>query len=296
MRCLDLGAASEGPEEVEDVVFPRLVALTVVGTLAFSSCGSPSDPVVTASDKSATGGARCAALDDLAWMNRDAEALKTIRAQIDDPEHSVARCAVVALRDFTAESPSETARLLNPMLRDPNPVVVAAVATTLGEPWPGAAGHAPGNAVSVRLLEGVAVRGLTDGRADVAWADARRAAVLALGTLGDRHAEGIMIRMLRNEPRNAEAAGSALVSLFSDDIGHLLPLLDDRRNWALAYPLVALKSPRADAALIALLNQSTNPKLAEYYLNHGDRQLRQAANQWADAHGYWIGTGPAQLR
>jgi hypothetical protein len=230
-------------------------------------------------------------------FNRDAEALQTIHAQIDDPERSVVRCAVVSLRDFRAASLSKTARLLNPMLRDPNPVVVAAVATTLGEPWPDAPGHdAPGNAVSVKLLERVAVKGHSKGRADAAWADARRAAVLALGRLGDRHAEGIMMSMLRNEPRNAEAAGLALVMLFSDDLGHLLPLLDDRRNWGLVYPLVDLKSPGADTALIGLLNRSTNPRLAEYYLNHGDRRLRQAANRWADAHGYWIGTGPAQVR
>jgi hypothetical protein len=271
-------------------VFQRLVALTVVVTLAFSSCGSPDDPVVTADDQSATVSARCAALEELAWVHVDAEGLQTIRAQFEDPEPHIVQCAAAALRDFEADSPSETARLLNPLLRDPNPVVVAAVATALGEPW----WDAPGNAGSVKLLELVAVKGLSDEGADVAWAKARAAAVLALAALGDRHAEGIMMRMLRNEPGNAEAAALALVRLL--DIGHLLPLLDDRRNWGLVYPLVDVKSARADAALIAVLDRSTNPRMAEYYVNHGDRRLRQAAYRWADAHGYWFGAGPAQLR
>lgn len=261
-------------------------------SLALSSCGSPSDPMVTARDGAETIGARCEALDELAWNNGDAEALQTIRAQVDDPEPRVVRCAAAALRDFEADSPSETARLLNPLLRDPDPVVVAAVAKALGDPW----WDAPGNARSVRLLERVAVTGLSVEGADLAWANARRAAVLALAALGDRHAESTMVRMLRNEPRNAEAAGLALVRLFIDDVGHLLPLLDDPRNSGVVHPLVDVKLASTDAALIALLDRADDPSLAEYYLNHGDRRLRRAANRWADAHGYWIGAGPAHLR
>lgn len=261
-------------------------------TLAFSSCGSPDDPAVTASDESVGIFARCDALYELAVFVGDAEALETIHAQIDDPEPKIVRCAAAALRDFRADPESETARMLNPLLRDPNPLVVTPVAKALGDPW----WDPPGNARSVKLLERVAVKGLSGEGADKRWAEARAAAVLALAALGDRHADGIMLMMLHNEPRNADAAALALVRLFGDDVGHLLPLLDDRRNWRLVYPLVDLKSPRADAALIALLNRSTNFRLAEYYLNHGDRRLRQAANRWADAHGYWIGTGPAQVR
>lgn len=164
------------------------------------------------------------------------------------------------------------------------------MAKALGAPWEPA-----GDARSVTLLERVAVKGLSGGGVDKGWAEARVAAVLALGALGDRHAEGIMVRMLRNEPRNADAAGSALVALFGDDVGHLLPLLEDRRNWGLVAPLVDLKSGGADAALIAVLNRSANPRFAEYYVNHGDRRLRRAANQWADAHGYWFGTGPVRV-
>lgn len=269
-------------------------------TLAFSSCGAPDDPVVTANDESASIFARCDALRELAEFNGDAgvvgagvgaeEALQAIHAQIDDPEPRIVRCAAAALRDFQTDSPSETARLLNPLLRDPNPVVVTAVAKALGNP-----DDPPGNARSVKQLERVAVKGLSGEGADKRWAEARAAAVLALGALGDRHAEGIMLRMLRNEPREADAAALALVRLFSDDVGHLLPLLDDRRNWRLVYPLVDVRSAGCDAALIAVLDRSDNPTMAEYYVNHGDRRLRQAANRWAEAHGYWFGVTPAQV-
>ena len=260
-------------------------------TFALSSCGSPDDPVVTANDKTATVSARCASLEELAWVDVDAEGLRTIRAQIDDPEPHIVKCATAALRDFTADSPAETARLLNPLLRDPDPLVLTAVAKALGDPW----WDPPGNARSAKLLEQVAVKGLSGEGADKRWAEARAAAVLALAALGDRHAEAIMMRMLHNEPpRNAEAAALALVRLLN--IGQLLQLLEDPNNWRLVYPLVDLKSARFDAALIAVLNRSDNPTIAEYYVNHGDRRLRQAANRWADAHGYWFGVTPAQVR
>lgn len=249
-----------------------------------SACGSPSDPLDTAQDRSEGAGIRCEALDELAEFQGDAEAVDAIHAAFSDPDPRIVRCAAAALARLSSPMAAD---LLNPLLADPSPLVVAAAAEALSD---------TGDARSVRLLEKTAIQGVSRDGADKRWSTARRQAVLALGALRDRDAEAIMVRMLRNEPRNAEAAGSALVSLFRDDVGHLLPLLGDPRNAALVYPLVDAKLAGADAALIALLSRSEDAGLAEYYVNHGDRRLRRAAYRWADAHGYWFGAGPAHAR
>lgn len=245
------------------------------------ACGSASDPLDTVKDESRSTVSRCDALDELALFHGDAEAVDAIHAAFSDPDPRIVRCAATALP--LLDSPN-AAELLNPLLSDSDPVVVAAAAEALSD---------QGDARSVRLLERTATRGVSAAGPDRRWSTARRKAVLALAALGDRDAEAIMVRMLRNEPRNADSAGAALVTLFRGDVRHLLALVGDPRNSDLVYPLVDARLAPTDGALIAVLEASEDAGLAEYYVNHGDRRLRRAAYRWADAHGYWIGTGPA---
>jgi HEAT repeat protein len=271
--------------------------------------GSVEERVTTATDTALTPAERCDAIEELA-MDGEA-AVAPLHALAADPSRRVAQCARKALSKI--DDP-EAAQALLLVLEDSDPAVAASAAEALG--WIGdpiavrplarllaspdptlvtkalqALGRI-GDARSVRAIEKVALRRGATPAEDRAGRKLRWAAVMALGDIGDPAAKDTLVTVLGTDPANSMSAGVALARIFQDDVTPLLPLLDDRRNIALAYALVDVGQKGTEDALVAALDKYGDVDLAEYYLNCGNRKLEKAAMTWAGEHGYEVYTTP----
>jgi HEAT repeat protein len=222
-----------------------------------------------------------------------AQCARKALSQIDDPE--AARALLLVLEDIdpgVAASAAEAlgwigdpiaVRPLAHLLASPDPTLVTKALQALGR---------IGDARSVRAIEKVALRRGETPAEDRAGRKLRWAAVMALGDIGDPAAKDTLVTVLGTDPANSRSAGAALARIFQDDVSPLLPLLDDRRNIALAYALVDVGQKGTEDALVAALDEYGDVSLAEYYLNCGNGKLEKAAMTWAGEHGYEVYTTP----
>lgn len=285
---------------------PRLVALAAVVALLAGACGgSVEDTLAEARDRDLSPGERCDAIRDL-WFEGE-EAVAPLAELARDPSSKVARCAVKALT--TIDDPEATDALVA-LLDDRDPEIAAGAAEALGSirdpdtvPALVAVLDSRDRAVvtaalqalgwigepeAVPAIEKLALRRGATTAADRAGGEVRRAAVFALGEIGDRAARDTLVKVLGTDPAAARAAAYALVKLYRKDVTPLLPLLDDPRNLPLAYALVDKGQSGTEDALVDVLLDHGGLQLAEYYLNCGNRQLERAAYAWAGQHGYSV--------
>lgn len=291
-----------------------LAALTAVALL-LGACGegtpeSLDQTVAHAQDSSATAVERCDAVRSLVHWGE--EAVVPLRALVKVRNDRVAECALQALARVHDPKAVEA---LAALLDDRNPAVVRSVTTALGRigdpaavrPLVGLLGSGDRKAVVPALTALAAIgdpravpaigrlalhRGATpaadqDGRA------VRRAAVAALGNLGDRGARPTLVTVLRTDPTVARSAGTALARIYRKDVRPLLTLLDDAGSITLAYALVDVGQKGTEDALETALLTYGGLDLAEYYLNCGNHQLENAAETWADQHGYTVYSTPS---
>ena len=254
---------SDPPRLTTTHVRRALVALTAVA-LFLGACGegtpeSLDQTVAHAQDSSATAVERCDAVRSLVHWGE--EAVVPLCALLKVRNDRVAECALQALA------------------RVHDPKAVEALAA-IGDP------RAVPAIGRLALHRGATPAADQDGRA------VRRAAVAALGNLGDRGARPTLVTVLRTDPTVARSAGTALARIYRKDVRPLLTLLDDAGNITLAYALVDVGQKGTEDALETALLTYGGLDLAEYYLNCGNHQLENAAETWADQHGYTVYSTP----
>lgn len=265
-----------------------VVALAVVAVLA-SGCGGESldDTVAKAKDTDLSSAERCAAIDDLYW--KGGEAVPALHELADDPDLTVARCAVQGLADIDdPDAQDDAADALASLIAagdadDPRLVVAELKAL-------GSFGRA--SATVVRPVERLVLRRGATPAEDRAVRKVRQAAVVTLGRIGSPSARPTLVKVLATDAANAESAALALARIFRLDVTPLLPLLEQRRNLPLAYSLVDVGQHGTEDALVTALDRFGDIDLAEYYLNCGNRTLEKAARAWADRHGHYVMTSP----
>ncbi|HWJ08198.1 MAG TPA: hypothetical protein VNS46_02420, partial [Nocardioides sp.] len=111
--------------------------------------------------------------------------------------------------------------------------------------------------------------------------------------IGDPEARAALVKVLSTDPAISRDAATALARIYRNNVTPLLPLLDDPRNLSLAWALVDVGQAGTEDELIAALNSYGGVGLAEFYLNCGNRKLEDAAEAWAEAHGYSVTTFPS---
>lgn len=267
-------------------VVRRAVALTAVVAALASACGGESvdDVVARAKDSDLSTTQRCLAMIDLA--RKGEEGVAPLHELTDDPDPRIARCAVKGIAEV--EDP-DAANALVPLLEDDDPRVVAAALQALGRI--GAGGRIGDPSVGPAIERLALRRGATPAK-DRSGREVRRAAVVALGRFGDPGARSTLVEVLSTDPANSRTAGVALARIFQEDVRPLLPLLDVRRDIALAFALVDVGQKGTEDALAAALKRYGGVELAEYYLNCGNRTLEKAAVAWADDHGRIVMPAP----
>jgi HEAT repeat protein len=128
-----------------------------------------------------------------------------------------------------------------------------------------------------------------------------------LGRIRDPRAEAFLIERLKalsvvlsatdltdgiaeyDVTHSQEIAATALARIFSDQVDHLIPLLQSKETVAIAYGLIGLGEPGTEGVLIDALKQYGDLTLAELYLNSnnpGEPDLDSAAVEWAWWNGY----------
>lgn len=255
-----------------------------------SACGGESldETVAKANDTDLSAAERCAAIDDLYW--KGGEAVPALRDLADDPDLTVALCAVQGLADVDdPEAKDDAADALGSLIEegaeDDEPRLVLAELNALG-------GFGRTGASAVAAVERLALRRDSTPAGDKVLRKIRGAAVVTLGRLGNPDAKATLVKVLSNDAANDEAAALALARIFRRDVTPLLPLLHQRSNLPLAYVLVDVGQRGTEDALVAVLDRYGDVDLAEYYLNCGNRTLETAADSWADRHGYTVTTSP----
>lgn len=291
----------------------RLVSLGLVAALLTGACGSSEkttfeDIVAKANDASVPAYARCSAMGDLA--RKGERAVDPLRRLTRDPNTRVAHCAREKLAGI--KDPEAVDELVGLLTAKDHGLVVAATEALGSIGSPAAVRPLMGllqssdGAVVVASVEALAV--IRDTRAlpaieklalqpgttvtsEKAAAAVRRAAVVALGRIGDKSCQDTLVALLESGD-GAGQAGTALTRIFHKDVRPLLPLLDDSRHIALAYALVDAGQEGTEDALATALLTYGDLSLAEYYLNCGNGRLEHAARVWADRNGYTVTTTP----
>lgn len=141
-------------------------------------------------------------------------------------------------------------------------------------------------------LVAIAGRGLSRLLPQIKSPDAsvRSATFEVLGRIGDRRAEPALLGALAN-PTIARGASDALATMYTNNVAHLLPLLQSKQTLAVAYGLIGIGKSGTEPALVAALMNLGDETLARFYLNCGNAKLEQAAHDWASAHGYVVVPG-----
>lgn len=106
-----------------------------------------------------------------------------------------------------------------------------------------------------------------------------------LGRIRDPRSEAFLIERL-NTPNGNRIAAVALARIFSNEVEHLVPLLQSKETVAVAYGLVGLGRSETEAALSDALMRNGDLALANFYLNSGNTSLRSAALEWTRVNGY----------
>lgn len=71
----------------------------------------------------------------------------------------------------------------------------------------------------------------------------------------------------------------------------LLPYLNNEETVTVYFALIKIGRKGTEEALIEALNKFGYKRMAEDYLNCGNKKLEDAARQWAEEHGYEVVTG-----
>ena len=288
----------------------KAVALVAAVILLASACGgSVEGTIAKARDAALTSAQRCSAIRDLAFEG--ARGVAPLGQLAGDPDPEVAKCAKEAIANV--DDP-HAAKALETLLSSADPGVLVSAAGALGNigkpsstPSLGSLLTSPdsrvvvaaaqalgriGDPSAVPALDAVALRHGTTRAEERAVRTGRMAAVVALGDIGDAAARPTLVRVLSSDPSAARDAGAALAKIYEPDVRPLLPLLEKRSNIALAFGLVDVGQKGTEGALVRALHRYGDLDLAEYYLNCGNAELENAAQQWAGDHGYTVFTRP----
>jgi hypothetical protein len=134
----------------------------------------------------------------------------------------------------------------------------------------------------------------------------RKAAVRALAQIGDpvgdpagealfqngEPAVGAFIEALGVESLGNRFGESTLVQICYRDPFILLPYLKKSSTIHVYPALIRCGNRETVEALVEALNKHGDKKMAEHYLNCGNKSLENAAKQWAQVHGYTVVINP----
>jgi HEAT repeat protein len=123
----------------------------------------------------------------------------------------------------------------------------------------------------------------------------RQEAAKALGKIKDSSAVQPLINALNDEtPDVKEEATKALIGIGAparEMLDRALKQGDLKVVADAYYFFISVGEPGSEAALIGALHKYGNKRMATDFVNCGNMQLKEAAQQWAQSHGYKIGDG-----
>jgi len=197
-----------------------------------------------------------------------APAVDALITALKDPDWQVRWGAAVALGGI---KDTRAVEYLITTLKDPNSRVVRGAVGALGA-----------------IKDPRAVDPLIEKLKEYLYVDVRRSAACTLGEFKDPRAVEPLIAALRDDGRVRNCAAWALLNdPVEADV--LVRALRERNLDVIvkAYPLFIMKGePGSEDALIQALNSRGSVEMATAFLNSGNAKLKEAAQQWAAAHGY----------
>jgi HEAT repeat protein len=123
----------------------------------------------------------------------------------------------------------------------------------------------------------------------------RQESAKALGKIKDGSAVQPLINALNDEtPDVREEAAKALIGIGApakETLDRALKQGDLKVVADAYYFFISVGEPGSEAALIGALHKYGNKRMATDFVNCGNMQLKEAAQQWAQSHGYKIGDG-----
>lgn len=156
--------------------------------------------------------------------------------------------------------------------------------------YPRVAGHTIADTL-VEIGDASIVPPLIEGLGDPSKEELVRSRIAyVLGEMGDEEAIPALVSALKD---GVSRAGHALRKLHDNDPEKLVPLLEEEETVAIYGALISIGESGTEEALIRALNQHGYKRMAEDYLNSGNPDLEEAAEAWAEAHGYSVTRSPA---
>jgi HEAT repeat protein len=127
----------------------------------------------------------------------------------------------------------------------------------------------------------------------------RQESAKALGKIKDGSAVQPLINALNDEtPDVREEAAKALIGIGApakETLDRALKQGDLKVVADAYYFLISVGEPASEATLIGALHKYGNKRMATDFVNCGNVQLKEAAQQWARSHGYKLGDGAGAL-
>ena len=105
------------------------------------------------------------------------------------------------------------------------------------------------------------------------------------------YAVAVCSEIIRHGDLNTrENASIVIAKACKSDVDELLPYLSDEKTVTVYYALIMIGEVRSVDALVNALDKFGYKRMALDYLNSGNVKLEDAAERWADRHGYEVVT------